>query len=367
MDLFLFGTLRHLPLLEVVAGAALTPRVAMLDGYQVAGVQGQPFPQLQESPGALAEGLLLVDLPADALARIDYYEAAFGYTRHAITLADGAAAHVYLPAPGLWQAEGLWDIDQWARDWGALTVDTARDAMELMQDGVPPEVMGRRYPQIMVRALSRQRARENPVRAGLNASSDVTLHEVRRPYMHFFAVEEVDLSFRRFDGDMSDVVERAVWVAGDAALVLPYDPRRDRVLLIEQFRPGPYRRADPNPWLMEPIAGRIDPGESAEDAARREAVEEAGITLGALHLVSSGYPSPGGTTEYYEIFIGLTDLPDGVDGIGGKLSEAEDIRSHLLDWAAFDAQLCANGYRLTPLELAGHWLARNRERLRASA
>lgn len=312
--------------------------------------------------GDWAEGLLIEGLEGEALERIDYYEAAFGYTRHEIILEDGATAAAYLPDPGRWEAAEDWSLADWSDRWGEMVTLAAEEAMSMMGQ-VPAPVMGNRYPQILHRAAARLRARGGQ---GAGTRRAAVLAGRRRRYTNFFAVEELDLSFPRYDGSMSPVVERALFVVGDAALVLPYDPVRDRVLLIEQFRAGPFNRDDPEPWLWEPIAGRIDPGETPQDAARREAVEEAGIALTDLHLVSSGYPSPGTTTEHFDIFVGLADLPDDVTGVGGVASEDEDIRSHVVGWADFDARLCAHGFRVTPLELAGHWLARNRERLRAS-
>ncbi|MBT5296186.1 MAG: NUDIX hydrolase, partial [Octadecabacter sp.] len=64
---------------------------------------------------------------------------------------------------------------------------------------------------------------------------------------------------------------------------------------------------------------------------------------------------------------GITDLPDGSNGTGGLASEAEDIRSHLMEWADFDNDLNAGRFRMLPLVVAGHWLARNRDSLRATA
>ncbi len=107
--------------------------------------------------------------------------------------------------------------------------------------------------------------------------------------------------------------------------------------------------------------------EGQEEAARREALEEAGITVTDLKCVSAAYPSPGSTTEHCFIYIGIADLPDGSAGVGGKLSEAEDIRSQIMDWEDFDKALNAGEFRLLPLLVAGHWLARNRDGLRASA
>ena len=118
--------------------------------------------------------------------------------------------------------------------------------------------------------------------------------------------------------------------SADAVTVLPYDRRRDRVMLIEQFRIGAHARGDAQPWVLEPIAGRVDPGETPEDCARREAQEEAGLELGRLIPLGGYYPSPGAKSEFLHGFIGLADLPDGAAGLGGAPGEGEDIRAHLI-------------------------------------
>ncbi len=140
-----------------------------------------------------------------------------------------------------------------------------------------------------------------------------------------------------------------------------------RVLLVEQIRMGPLARGDHTCWQLEPIAGHIDPGETPQAAARREALEEAGITLGTLEPVGNVYASPGNATEFFHIFVGLADLPDHIIGTGGLASEGEDIRSHLMSFddlmALADAQALANA----PLVASAYWLARHRERLRSES
>lgn len=59
----------------------------------------------------------------------------------------------------------------------------------------------------------------------------------RAPYRGFVSVEEHDLSFPKFDGTHSKSVTRTALVPSDAAIVMPYDPITDRVLLVEQFAP----------------------------------------------------------------------------------------------------------------------------------
>jgi ADP-ribose pyrophosphatase len=224
----------------------------------------------------------------------------------------------------------------------------------------------KRYPHMLVRGASRLRAAQGgPVTRRHNTvAGDVTVARKATPYARFFAVEEYDLQFRRFDGTQSPVVNRAVFISGDAVTVLPYDPVRDMVLLIEQFRPGPFARGDAQPWSLEAIAGRIDPEETPEQAARREAVEEAGLAIGPMEFVGGYYPTPGAKAEFLYSYVALTDLPDGVEGVFGVEGEAEDIRGHRMRFDDFAALMASGEVNNAPLLLTGLWLQRERARLR---
>ncbi len=222
----------------------------------------------------------------------------------------------------------------------------------------------RRLPALRVEAASRQRAAAAPQR-GLRVGSGEVVAEVPHPsHAGFFALDLWKLRHRRFDGGMSPELTREVFVAGDAVTVLPYDPVRDRVLLVEQLRMGPLGRGDPLPWQLEAIAGRIDPGETPEEAARREAVEEAGLVLGALEKVAEYYPTPGAVTEYLYSYVALCDLPDGVAGVFGAAEESEDIKGHLIGFEQLVEVTSAGEIGNAPLLLTVLWLQRERARLR---
>jgi len=159
-------------------------------------------------------------------------------------------------------------------------------------------------------------------------------------------------------------VLRAAFVSGDAVTVLPYDPKRDRVLVIEQFRVGPFARGDGQPWLLEAITGRIDPGETPEEAGRREAMEEAGLVLQALLPVAQYYSSPGAKSEFLHSFVALCDLPDDAAGVFGVRGEAEDIRGHLIGLDALMALVASGEVNVGPLVLTALWLQHESPRLR---
>jgi len=317
----------------------------------------------------------LVDELTDAArARLDFYEGGFGYALKPVSVqiedeTQLISAEGYFPAPDRWPLGGPWSLADWASEWAEITVEAAKEVMAGFGQRAP-EDSAKNFDMIRLRAASRVRARAEQTPTALRTdfgAGDVAVSDHRRPYSGFFALEEQTLSFRRYAGDMSDAVHRSAFIGGDAVIVLPYDPSRDRVMVIEQFRMGPHMRGDPYPWQLEPIAGRIDAGEAPEDSAHREAAEEAGLTIRSLLPISNHYPSPGADTEYFYCFLGLCDLPDEAAGLGGVTDEAEDIRSHVI---AFDQlmDLVATGEAACgPLVLCALWLSLKRDALRKSS
>ncbi|MGR3635770.1 MAG: NUDIX domain-containing protein [Shimia sp.] len=372
-DLFVYGTLRHVPLLAVVLGreaAAIDMSTAQLSGHVVHSVRGEDFPFLAEGDG-VAEGLLLRGLSDTDVARLDFYEGGYDYALIPVRVVseNGAEdAQLYVSDAAAWVPEGLWSLADWSAAHGVFTVHKAREEMSYFGSRSRDEV-DRLLPTIKARASAKviagaQEVLHNPSQLSL---SDVRVSKHERPYASFFSMEEYELSFRRYDGTMSDTVKRAVFMGTDAALVLPYDPVRDRVMLVEQFRLGPTAREDAKPWQLEPIAGRVDGGETPEQTAHREAQEEAGLTLQRLEEVGKCYASPGGCTEYFHIYLGVADLPDDVVGVSGLEAEAEDIRSYLYSFDEVMDLVDRQALDNAPLILALLWLSRHRERVRAAA
>ncbi len=160
---------------------------------------------------------------------------------------------------------------------------------------------------------------------------DAAIQIVERRLVHkgFFGFEVLRLRHRRFDGTMSEVVTREVLHIPGAAAVLPYDPLTDRVVLIEQLRAGALAHRE-GPWLLETVAGLLEPGEDPANAARREIVEEAGLEAKRLERVGVYIASPGAVTERATVFIAEVDSSK-AGGVHGLASESEDIKSHLLE------------------------------------
>ena len=373
-DFFFYGTLCHPPLLAAVLARDVAMLPALLAGHEVRQAEaadgGRPFPLLKAG-GTGAAGVLVRGLSAADAARLDYYEAGFAFAIREIDVeADGGCcpARVYFADAGQWRAGPLWRLADWAADWGEVVTEAAGDFMAGL-GRVTPEAALARYPSVLARAASRLRARAGAPATLRRAAipGDVVVEEQNLAYAGFFALEEYLLRHRRFDGTMSGPIQRTAFVSTDVVVVLPYDPLRDRVLLVEQFRIAPFARGDANPWLLEAIAGRVDAGETPAAAARREAAEEAGLHLGALIAGPCFYPSPGAKTEYCASFVALVDLPDGAAGLGGLTDEGEDIRSHLLSFAEVEALIGTGEIAAGPLLVLLLWLARRRDALMANA
>ena len=160
------------------------------------------------------------------------------------------------------------------------------------------------------------------------AKNDVEIIARETLYSGFFSMDLYRFRHRLFNGEMSGEIRREIFERGHAAVLLPFDPVRDEVVLVEQIRIAAYD-VSKSPWLLEMVAGMIEEGETVEDVARREALEEAGLVVGRTKPVLSYLASPGGTSERLSIMVGEVDATT-AEGIHGLADENEDIRVHVV-------------------------------------
>lgn len=193
--------------------------------------------------------------------------------------------------------------------------------------------------------------------------TDVRLEQDEPLYQGFFRLHRLTLSHPRFEGGRVRI-QRELLDRGDAVCVLLYDPARDAVVLVEQFRAGALTKTDA-PWLLELVAGIVESGESPEDVARRESIEESGIELGELIPITGYLPSPGGCDEWIELFCALVDAPES-GGVFGLDEEGEDIKVHVIPaieaFALVQQRVVNNAAAIIALQ----WLQLNHDRLKRS-
>ena len=194
-------------------------------------------------------------------------------------------------------------------------------------------------------------------------SGDVEVETRETVFKGYFRMDALTLRHRRFDGSWTDGIRREMFERGDAVAVLPWHVESDKVILIEQFRPGAIR-GDDSPWMLEAVAGVVEAGETDIDVAHREALEEAGCTMDALTPIVSYYPSPGACSEQIRLFVGRV-VSAAVGEVKGVDTEHEDILVHSLARADAIALLDAGKINNGLTIIALHWLARLGGRRRA--
>ena len=193
-------------------------------------------------------------------------------------------------------------------------------------------------------------------------AEDVEILERETPFQGFFRVERLTLRHRHYQGGWGAPVKRELFVRPPAAAVLPYDPVRGEILLVEQFRVGALEWRD-TPWCLELVAGLADKdGEPVADLVRREALEEAGVEIGAMRRVAHYMPSPGGSNERLRVFVGQADL-SGAGGIHGVADEGEDIRVVVQPVSAIESLLQSGRVDNAASLITLQWLLLNREAL----
>ena len=192
---------------------------------------------------------------------------------------------------------------------------------------------------------------------------DVEIIKKETEFQGFFRLDRLRLRHRKFEGGWSEELNLEVFERGDAAAVLLYDPDRDAVVLIEQFRPGAFTAGRSTPWLVEVVAGIVEDGENGELAIRREALEEAGCAIIDIVPIVEVFPSPGGSSEVVSVYCGRVDAHD-AGGIHGHADEGENIRVLVEPADAALKRLEGGEIQNAIMVIALQWLGQHREALR---
>jgi ADP-ribose pyrophosphatase len=192
---------------------------------------------------------------------------------------------------------------------------------------------------------------------GLN---DVDIIERISLHDGFLKVERLKLRCRLFEGGWSREFTREVLIRGQGVGVLLYDPHLDKVLMVEQFRVGCLGDSTNGPWALELVAGLLEEGETPEDVARREVVEEAGMKVGPLVRICEYYNSPGGSNEKLTVYCAGFEASR-AGGVHGLEDEAENIRSVVLDRSEALTALAEGRINNAMSVIALQWLQLNLE------
>ena len=371
MDIFVFGTLRSDTLREIVLGRDMSSDdicEATIKDFQVYWAKEGPFPVMIPEPNSEAHGLVLKNLSEPDVERLNYYELGFDYvlaTTSVETDAGQIGVSAYFCNRSDMATTKLWSFDDWLSDHSEIQYLAAREFLDFFgtKFGDTAQVM---YNSILKRAevfVSESSTPSSALEIGPDLNTNIQIEDLKREYLGFFALNQVDLKYPFFDNSTSGVKSRTILMGSEASLILPYDPILDKVLLVEQFRIGPFCRGDKAPWVYEPVAGMIEFGEKPEDAAKREVFEEAGIQVTKLVKINSGYPNPGEATTYFYNYIGIVDLSDYSPGIYGVRDEGEDIRTHVIDFKEVFNWSISNKLRVLPLNTMVLWLALNKLKL----
>ena len=203
---------------------------------------------------------------------------------------------------------------------------------------------------------------QKPNEAGMDRD-DVIVETSETVLDGFIRVDRLQLRYRLFAGGWTGLLRRDAIVFGQVAAVLPYDAVRDELVLIEQFRIGPFAAQDKEPWITEIVAGMVEPGESAAEMARRETLEEAGCTIARLEKIMDFYSSPGASSQRVALFCAEIQA-ESAGGIHGLAEEGEDIRVFTKSTDEALAMVQSGIIRNAISIIGVQWLALNRDALR---
>ena len=160
--------------------------------------------------------------------------------------------------------------------------------------------------------------------------SDYLVKTRQKRFRGFLRIDTIKLKHKLFLGGWSPEIERELLVREDAVGVLLFDPTRDKIVLVRQFRVGLIDKSD-SPWILELVAGMVEAGEQLDQVAIREVREESNVEVSDLIKICDYFNSPGVSSEKVSLYLGIV-ASDEMGGVYGLESENEDIEVVVLPY-----------------------------------
>jgi len=157
---------------------------------------------------------------------------------------------------------------------------------------------------------------------------------------NWYTLNKIDFDYQLKDGEWVRQ-SRESYDRGNGACILLYNTKKNRVILIKQFRMPSYVNGNDTGMMIEVCAGLLD-GDDPETCIIKETEEETGYKIKSVKKVFEAYMSPGAVTEIIHFFIAEYDEEMKVSKGGGLDSEHEDIE--VLEYSFAEAiEMISNG------------------------
>lgn len=195
------------------------------------------------------------------------------------------------------------------------------------------------------------------------------IHKIETLYKGFFSYLSLSLEHSIYQRNHSSeqmhsaVLQREVMHRKDAIAVILYNLDAQEILLVEQIRAGAIvsqelnqsHAEQSNAWLLEPVAGCIEPGHTPEQTVEREALEEAGVEIFDMEFLYEYYPSPAACDERIFLYAAQYDAQHSQD-FGGLTTENEDIKVVKLSFSNAQQRLLRGQFNVSTTLLGLQWL-----------
>ena len=190
---------------------------------------------------------------------------------------------------------------------------------------------------------------------------DWTIHQEKLEYGGHFKVTKYQITHEKYSGGDTPLLQRELVARNDAVAMVAFDPHADKIVLIEQFRIGALK--EQQPWLIEIVAGLVEDNEMPEEVVVRECQEEIGCKPSELIKIAGFYTSPGGNSEWVDLYIGKVAVTE-ISKNGGLEHEGEDIKITVVPVTDVPYMLSTGEVRSAIAIIGLQWFMMNHENIK---